>query len=141
MISKFKIAANTLVQILGRFITSGVTFLVTILVARQFGVEGYGEFTKIMAYVAYFYLVADFGFNAVVLKKISQQEEKTEELFSNLLGLRVLTAVFLIFIALVIISFSPYNPAKGEGFSPLVKTGIMMAVLTILTQAIFSTSN
>lgn len=141
MISKFKIAANTLVQILGRFITSGVTFLVTILVARQFGVEGYGEFTKIMTYVAYFYLVADFGFNAVVLRKISDQEEKLGKFFTNLLGLRIATAFILIFLALLILNFLPYDSFSNQGFSTLAKLGVIIATLTILTQAIFSTAN
>ncbi|MDP3998354.1 MAG: flippase [bacterium] len=138
---KLKIAANTSVQILGRFISSGVTFLVTILVARQFGVEGYGEFTKIMAYVAYFYLVADFGFNAVVMKEVSGQEKKADKFFSNLLGLRIAVAFTLILLALLALNLLPYDSLTGQGFSTLVKTGITIAALTILTQAIFTTAN
>src|SRR3989304_6861490 len=97
---QFKIAANALVQIVGRGITAGVTFLVTILVARQFGVDGYGEFTKIMTYVALFYLISDFGFNAVILKQMTEKQEEAGEAFRNLLGLRLFGALFLIFLAL-----------------------------------------
>lgn len=137
----FKIATNTLVQIVGRLISAGTTFLVTILVARQFGVEGYGEFTKITAYVALFYLVADFGFNAIVLKQITEKEEEAGRIFRNLLGMRLFGALALIFIALVSLSFLPYNPPFNQGFSSLVKLGIVVVALTILTQALFLTTN
>lgn len=138
---KLKIATNTLVQIIGRLITSGVTFLITVLVTRQFGLEGYGEFTKIMVYVALFYLISDFGFNAVVLKQMTEEEEKQEFLFSNLFGLRLIFALFLIFFALAILSFLPFNSYLNQGYSPTVKLGIIILSLTIITQAIFTTGN
>lgn len=138
---KLKIATNTLVQIIGRLITSGVTFLITVLVTRQFGLEGYGEFTKIMVYVALFYLISDFGFNAVVLKQMTEEEEKQEFLLSNLFGLRLVFALFLIFFALAILSFLPFNSYLNQGYSPTVKLGIIILSLTIITQAIFTTGN
>jgi O-antigen/teichoic acid export membrane protein len=74
----FKIAANTLYQLIGKLITAGITFLVTILIARQFGSTGFGEFTKITTYVAFFYLIVDFGQNAIVLKQISNLKTQKE---------------------------------------------------------------
>lgn len=138
---KLKVATNTIVQIIGRLITSGVTFLITVIVMRQYGLEGYGEFTKIMVYAALFYLISDFGFNAVVLKQMTDEEEKQEFLFSNLLGLRIIFALFLFFFALALLSFLPYNSSLNQGYSPMVKLGIIIASLTIITQAIFTTGN
>src|SRR3972149_4780052 len=112
---KIKIVANTLVQTLGRFISSGTTFLITVLVARQFGAEGYGEFTKIMTYVALFYLISDFGFNAVALKQMTEKEEEAGKAFRNLLGLRLFGALFLIFLALAALNFLPYNSFLTRG--------------------------
>lgn len=140
MNQKQKIAFNTLVQIGGKLITAGVAFLITILVARQFGVEGYGEFTKIMTYVALFYLMGDFGFNAIILRQM-ETSSKGESLFSNLLGLRIILSVFLISLSFLILFFLPYNSLINQGFSPFVKLGIIIASLTILTQAIFTTTN
>ena len=138
---KFKIAANTLAQIIGKGITAGVTFLVTIFVARQFGAEGYGEFAKIMSYVAFFYLITDFGFNAIVIKQITDKEGETERFFRNLLGMRLGGSLILVFVALALLSFLPYSPSLNQGFSPLSKLGIVIATFTILTQALFLTAN
>lgn len=138
---KFKIAVNTFVQVIGKLIGAAASLLITILIARSFGVEGYGEFTKIIAFVTPLYLVADFGFNAIVLKKISENEDKTVIYFSNLLGLRLLISLILIFLAVSVLSLLPYNPILNQGFSPQVKLGIIFLSLTILTQSIFTTAN
>ena len=166
---KFKVAANTLVQILGKLISSGSTFLITILIARRFGVKGFGEFVKITTYVSLFYLIVDFGLNAVSLKeyqklkikyqndadekvgharskhrhksKIKNENQEAKIIFSNLLGLRIVFALVLIFIALGILVFLPFNPLTLEGFTPVSKLGIIILLPTILTQAIFVSAN
>ena len=172
---RFKIAANTFVQILGKLISSGSTFLITVLVARRFGVTGFGEFVKITTYVSLFYLVVDFGLNATVLRELENEKLKSknyQELhsysssevetstesrssrqartiaesvnlnyFSNLLCLRVVFALILVFLALTILVFLPFNPFTLEGFTPLSKLGIIILVPTILTQAVFTSAN
>ena len=72
---KFKIAGNTLVQLVGKLITAGITFLITFIIAREYGAVGYGEFTKIIAFVSLFYLIVDFGLNAVRLKETYDEKE------------------------------------------------------------------
>lgn len=125
---KFKVAGNTLVQLLGKLLTAGITLSITLLIARHYGLEGFGEFTKIITYVSLFYLAVDFGINAIFLQK--DQAE-----FSSLLTLRVLFALVLIFLALAILAFLP------AGFTPLSKLGIIVLLPTVLTQALFISAN
>jgi len=138
---RFKIAANTLVQILGKLVSSGCTFLITVLVARRFGVAGFGEFVKITTYVSLFYLVVDFGLNAIVLKEAASHKPRATSYFTNLLGLRITFALVLIFLALAILVFLPFNPLTLRGFTSLSKLGIVILIPTILTQAIFVSCN
>src|SRR3989344_185693 len=127
-----KVAFNTLVQFFGKLISSGIGFVVTLIIARYFGVEGFGEFTKITAYVALFYLVSDFGLNAVFLK-----EEKKEKLsFINLLSLRIAWSAVLVFFALAILIFLPADLAGGKGYSLISKVGILITLPTVLTYAV-----
>ena len=58
------VAKNTFYQLVARSATSFIGFLITLIIARHYGVLGYGDFTKITSYVALFYLVIDFGLNA-----------------------------------------------------------------------------
>jgi len=136
---KFKIAYNTIVQILGKGVGSLVSLAVTILVAKNFGVGGYGEFTEIMAYVALFYMVADFGMNAIVVREAGEKDSKYW--FGNLFGLRVVWSLVLIFLALSIAMFLPYDAETKRGFSNIVKLGIVFGAGMIFVQALVVTAN
>lgn len=128
-----KIIANTVVQILGRVLTSGITFLITIIIAANFGAVGYGDFTKVITFVGFFYLISDFGFNAIFLREFKNREWKL------LLGLRIIFATALASLAIIIPFFLPSS--DNQGFSSSVRLGIFIYSFTILTQAIFTTCN
>lgn len=134
---KIKVAANTLVQLIGRSISAVTTFIIMILLAAAYGPIGFGEFIKMTTYIGFFYLIADFGINAIYLK-----EEKSGSVrFSNLLFLRALWAILLTFAAIAILVFLPFDTITNQGFTPLVKLGIIILAPTILFQAIFVSCN
>jgi len=133
-----KVIYNTASQIVGKLITASSSLLITVLVGRSLGPAGYGDFTKIFTFVGYFYTFADFGFNAIYIKL---ETKSPGSLIRYLLGLRLLLSFFLALSAIVLSFAFPYNSALGLGFSPTVKFGIVIASLTIITQALFTTSN
>lgn len=136
MVPHFKIAKNTFYQLFSRLISSGLGFITFVLIARSFGVAGYGEFTKITVYVAIYYLIVDFGLNAIFLR-----EEEKQNHFRDFFILRILLALILIIFANLISLFLPYNKEMGIGFSEQSRTGILLFSITILTQAITMTNN
>lgn len=129
------IAKNTIYQIIARIVSSGTTFLITIIVARHFGINGYGDFAKVTAFVTLFYLLADFGLNAVFL-----QRENSHVHFHDLLYPRIALACLLIFLVNGLAFFLPYNAVTGVGFSPLARLGIFLYSFTILTESILTSS-
>ena len=54
-----KIASNTIYQIAGKAITMAVTILITVIVAKQYGRESYGEFNIMQAFPALFFIIAE----------------------------------------------------------------------------------
>ncbi len=136
-----KIFFNTSSQFAGKLITSGVTLLITFLIARQLGPLGFGDLTKILAFVAPFYMVVDFGFNAIAVKRIGEETGESTKLFNNLLSLRLVFSAILIVALLVIVLILPYAAASDTGFSPLVKWGIIIYALTIFSQAALLSAN
>jgi O-antigen/teichoic acid export membrane protein len=107
----FLIAKNTLYQIFTRGTTSLVGFLITIIIARKFGVLGYGDFTKATSYIALSYLILDFGLNAFFLQYENPR-------FKTLFYLRILISL-IVFVAINLIVFVlPYNSTLGTGFLP-----------------------
>ena len=128
------IAFNTISQIAGKVITSGTTFVVSILIARTLGASGYGDFTKITTFVAFFYLFADFGLNTAYLELSEDKKAQT-----NLLFLRTLFGLSLMFLCISILSFLPGTDIQG--YTPLVKLGIIFFSLSILFQSLITTAN
>lgn len=133
-----KVFYNTTAQVVGKIITASATLLITLLIGKSLGPAGYGDFTKIFVFVAYFYTFSDFGFNTIYIKFAHANKR---ELINYLLGLRLLLSILLVVLAISISQLLPYNPASGIGFSPLVKLGIIIASLTIVTQALFTSLN
>lgn len=128
---RLQIVTNTAAQVLGKILTAATTFFITILIARSFGVEGYGDFTKIITYISIFYLFADFGINAIYLQR--------DDHWQTLFGLRIILSAALLFLAIAILSFLPQG--TYQGFTSLVRLGIIVYAATIIFQAIITTAN
>lgn len=129
-----KVASNTVSQLIGKAVGTLASFFVTFLVARQLGASGYGDFIKITTYVAFFYLFADFGINAIYL-----QQSQSRISWPSLIMLRTVGGLLLISLALTVVSLLP--SAGTQGYTPFVKWGIVLFSPTILLQAWITTGN
>lgn len=123
------IAQNTFYQIIARSFTSLIGFLITLIIARKFGVLGYGDFTKITSYVALFYLIIDFGLNAFFLQ---YEQAKLKHLFY----LRLLISLGIFLLLNLLAQFLPHNAVLGTGFSEGERFGIFIFSLGIFAQSI-----
>jgi O-antigen/teichoic acid export membrane protein len=123
------IAKNTFYQTLARAATAFIGFLITIIIARKFGVLGFGDFTKITSYVALFYLVLDFGLNAFFL-----QYEKAN--FKNLFYFRIFISLIVFAILNLIALVLPYSANANSGFSESVRIGIFIFSFSVFAQSI-----
>jgi len=123
---------------LGKILGAGTTFLVSLLIARRFGPEGFGDFTKITTYVAFFFLLADFGLNAGYLQK-TQADRTQVGWWPSLLGLRLAGSLILVFTALAILSLLPQG--QEQGYTPLVRLGIILLAPSIIFQALITSAN
>ena len=134
-----KIFLNTLYQSIGKAATALITIATTAVLSRNLGGAGFGDFAKITVFVGFFYLLADFGFNAIFLKE--SQDFKTFKIdLSRLFGLRIMLAGILMLIAIVSGQLLP-SFGKDSGFSTTVKIGIAIFSLTIFLQALITCAN
>lgn len=135
------VARNTVSQIIGKLISSFSIVVVSILIARQFGPEGYGDFVKITTYVGFFYLLSDFGLNAVFLQKTARTPtgEFVSDSWRFLLGIRMCISVLLVVIALGVLTMVPQG--VDQGYTPLVRYGILLFIPVIIAQAIITSTN
>lgn len=130
-----KISKQTLWQIAGKIVTSITTFIILGIVARNYGEGGTGVFTLALTYLAMFYLLADFGFNAHILGKFQNQDKNEQSLdFRKLLGIRIFWSFLLVFIAVVTLPFWPFSSSQFN-------ISVTFGSFAIVASAVFLTTN
>lgn len=136
MSRKRTVILNTFFQLLGKGVTGLVSFAISILLASQLGLTGYGDYTKITTFVAFFWLLSDFGVNALYVKTDTSD---THNSFGSLLALRLLFSAVLITAASGISLLLPSSDTNGYPW--FIKTGIMLYSITILFQSMTMSAN
>ena len=127
------IAANTIYQFVGKFATMSITVLATMLIARLYGKHGYGEFSLMQNWPAIFFVIVDFGLNAIATRELSKDFSNASKYFSNILVIRILISTVFILLLYSALTFFPYSEA--------LKFGIRLTLFLIPTQAFFTTAN
>ncbi len=128
-----KIASNTVFQIIGKLLTMSVTIFLTILITRTYGRIGYGEFNLMQAYPALFFIIVDFGFNAIATRELSSDWQKANEYFANILAIRLFLATAFLLLSAGALYLFPYTPQ--------LIFGIQLGLFVIIAQALYATTN
>lgn len=112
-----KIAHNTILQMVGKIISTGLGLFSLALITRYLGQEGFGEYTTVIAYLTIFAVIADFGLTLVTVQMISGQKNPKEErrVLSNLFSFRLISILALLLISPLFLFFLPYSPAVKLG--------------------------
>jgi len=113
---------------------------ISIVIARRFGADGYGDFVKITTYVGFFYLFADFGLNAIfITETVGLQNASAIRYWRSLLGLRLVLSTVLIMVAGTVLSLFPLG--ISQGYTPTVRFGIYLLIPAVIAQATITTAN
>lgn len=123
-----KVAYNTLIQIVGKIISTILGLFSLALITRYLGLDGFGEYTTIITFVTFFAVIADFGLTLVTVQMISGAAGDENKILNNLFGLRLVSAVLILSLAPLILIFFPY----GE----TIKLGVIIALAAFLFPAL-----
>lgn len=127
------IATNTIYQIVGKVLSMSVTVLATAIISRYYGVSGYGEFNLMQNWPALFFVIADFGLNAIAVRELTLHWSKAGKYIGTILIFRIFFSLVIIALLVLMMPFVPY--------SYNLKIGISLGLFLILTQALYSTLN
>lgn len=94
-----KVAYNTIVQIIARGITTLLSLVAIAFMLRYLGVEGFGQYTLIFAYLALAGVFVDFGFYLLQIREITKHPEQESEIAGNVFGLKLVLAVVVFALA------------------------------------------
>jgi O-antigen/teichoic acid export membrane protein len=125
---KRKIAYNTIVQIIGKGLSTLLGVLALAIIARYLGATGFGEYSTVITFVSFFAMSADLGLTLISAQMISDPREDQNKALSNLFSIRLFSAIILIGLAPLLVLLFPYGEA--------IKIGVAIATLSYLFPAL-----
>ena len=84
-----KIAHNTLIQIIGKAISTVIGVVVIGMLTRYLGQAGFGQYITIMAFLSFFGVLVDMGLYIILVKKISEPNVDQDSLVSNIFSTEI----------------------------------------------------
>ncbi|HEV3378609.1 MAG TPA: flippase [Thermoleophilaceae bacterium] len=125
------VASNTAVQVGGKAAVLAIGLVSIAVITRYLGPDDYGRYTLALTYMQLFAVLADVGLFTIVVRDISRDPERTEELVGNTLTLRLLLSAAVIVVAAAISLLLPYDED--------VRVAILLAGLPLLFGMLNST--
>lgn len=124
------VAKNTIIQIIGKMVSTVLGIFSLALMTRYLGKAGFGEYTTIITFLTFFAIIADLGITLITAQMISGVKEKALEnkLINNLFSLRLVSIVIFLGLAILSVIFFPYTP--------LVKWGVLIAAISFIFPAL-----
>lgn len=126
------IAVNTIWMIGGKIVTTLLSLVVTAILARALGVYGYGEFTTAFAFMAFFGVIADFGFFQILVREVARRPEEEEAITGNIFALRSLFAVVVYGGGALLAWVFPYSHEVQLGIAILALASFFLSLNTTL---------
>jgi len=104
-----RVASNTAVQLAGKGAVLAIGLVSIGVLTRYLGPEDYGKYTLALMYMQLFGVLADVGIYTTVVREISKEPDRTEELIGNALALRLVLAIGVIALACAVSLLLPYE--------------------------------
>ena len=103
-----QLAHNTIVQIVGKILSTILGLIALGLMTRYFGQEKFGWYITATAFLQFIGILADFGMIPVTAQMLSEPHEDKDKLFQNLFTFRFFSALLFLGLAPFISMFFPY---------------------------------
>lgn len=100
-----RIVGNSAVVMCGQIISIGFSIVTSILLVRYLGTERFGEYSFVYSYLTLFQVFGMAAIDSIVLREISKDETKTEELVSNGVMVKFIFSVIGIILSNLIMWF------------------------------------
>jgi O-antigen/teichoic acid export membrane protein len=131
-----RVASNTAIQVAGKAAVLGLGAASIAVLTRYLGPDDYGRFTLALMYMQLFGVLADAGLYMTVVREISKEPARTEELVGNALTLRLLLSIVVIALGAALSLLLPYEPdvrlAIALAGGPLLFGMLTSSLVTVL---------
>ena len=113
--------------------TAAISIVILKLISTYLGKSGYGAYTTVYEFLAFFAIIADFGIFQIAVKEMSAYPDRRREIFGNIFTLRICLSTFAMLLSIAAAFLIP----KYSG-TP-IPLGIAIASGTTFLTIIFGT--
>jgi O-antigen/teichoic acid export membrane protein len=118
---KKKFIFNTAIISASKIIENLIAFLIIILISRELGSVGLGQYSFLFSFVGLFFIFSDWGLSAMMIKDLSKDFSKVNKYVSNIINLKFI----LTFISFIVYFFVLFFINQDELFWSLVVVGLI----------------
>ncbi len=131
-----KVAYNTIIQIIGKAVSTIIGLAAVAIMARYLKESGFGQYATVITFVSFFGILSDFGLTLVTSQMISRPGANQTILLNNLFSLRLISAALFLGLAPLAILFFPYDPIVKIGAS-IVSLSLFFTALSQILVGFF----
>jgi O-antigen/teichoic acid export membrane protein len=104
-----RVASNTAVQVAGKGVVLAIGVASIGVLTRYLGPGDYGRYTLALVYMQLFGVLADVGLFTTVVREISKDAARTDQLVGNAFTLRLLLSCVVVALAAAVSLVLPYE--------------------------------
>lgn len=109
------IAYNAVIQIIGRIFFLALSLINVKLITNYLSPSGFGEYATVLTFTGFFTVLIDLGLFHVAIREISKAKDRAQEILSNVLTMRLLSAVLATILVIVLgYALPQYRPIGTE---------------------------
>jgi len=117
-----RVAHNTIIQLVGKFISTALGLVAVSIMTRYLGQFGFGQYTTIITFLSFFGVIIDFGLTLVTTQMMGQPGIDQDKTLSNLFTLRLTSALVFLGLGPLVVFLFPYDQ--------IIKIGVMVTTLS-----------
>ncbi len=131
-----KVASNTISQILSKVGTAIISIFLISSLTKYLSPEMYWQYNKIYNYLSIFTFLADLWLYTISVREISKDKNNAAKIIGNVMSLRLILWIGIIFLSLFIALFIPWY----HTFVSLISIGIIsvFSVFSLMNSSVLS---
>lgn len=128
-----KIAYNVIFNVITKILSTILALVGIGFITRYLGTEGFGNYSTVLAFFAFFGSAADLGLYAITAREISRPDADEKKILGNAFALRLFSSLAVFLIAPAVVYFLPYSNE--------VRLGIIIAAASFVFSSTYAVLN
>lgn len=127
---------NTLALFIAQIISSILSILLGIFIARDLGVISLGKYSFAFSFVLFFSIFIDLGYNTFLIREVARDKSKVNKFVSNLISFRLILGVIVFIFIIMTINLMGY-PSDTKNVVYLFAFYILIESFSTIYRSVF----